>query len=304
MMDSNETRQEIKALLKKRNAVLLAHNYMRDEVQEIADITGDSLALSIEAAKTAADVIVFCGVHFMAESASILSPDKTVLLPRLDAGCPMADMVTAGELRKFRSEHADIRIVCYVNTSAEVKAECDLCVTSANAVNVLRNYPFDKFLFVPDRNLGRFVKDQVREKEIMLWDGYCHVHVRFALSEIKRLKEEHPNALLLIHPECEPEILREADQVLSTNQMVRFVRESKASEFFIGTEEGILYRIQKENPGKSIRPAGPAAVCPNMKKTRLSDLRNSLKYGQYEITLPEEIMKKARKSLDEMLRYS
>lgn len=296
--------KEIKKLKKEKNALILVHNYQLPEIQEAADLLGDSLDLSRAAKETDKPVIIFCGVRFMAETAKILSPGKKVLLPVPDAGCPMADMVTAADIVQFRAEHPEYAVACYVNTSAEVKAECDICVTSANAVKVLGSYPSDKILFVPDRNLGRFVSSRLLDKEIRLWEGYCHVHLRFSAEEIIKSKEKHPDALLLIHPECEKEITDLADHVLSTNQMVRFVKESDKKEFFIGTEEGIIYRIRKENPGKKIYPAGRSVICPNMKKTRLSDLVNSLRFGQYEIELPGEIMRKAAKSLDEMLKYS
>ncbi|MDD5065962.1 MAG: quinolinate synthase NadA [bacterium] len=296
--------QDIIKLKKEKNALILVHNYQIPEVQDIADFLGDSLDLSRKARDTDKDVIVFCGVRFMAETAKILSPAKKVLLPSYQAGCPMADMVTSEALRDFKAREPGWKIVCYVNTSADVKAECDLCVTSANAVRVIRNYPYDRFLFVPDKNLGSYVKDQVKEKEIRLWDGYCHVHARLALDEVKKAKKIRPEAQLLVHPECEPGIVQMADEVLSTNQMLKFVRESKAKEFLIATEEGILYRMQKENPDKLFFPASRSLICPNMKQTRLSDVLNSLRYDQYEISLTEEIIRKAGIPLDEMLKYS
>ncbi len=270
---------EIEELKAEKNALLLVHNYQLPEIQDIADLLGDSLDLSKKARNTEKDVIVFCGVRFMAETAKILSPHKKVLLPAFDAGCPMADMVTSQDLQQFKKENPDYKIVCYVNTTAEVKAECDICVTSANAVKIISNYPYDKYLFVPDRNLGNYVKSVVQDKEIRLWQGYCNVHVRFNKEELKKSKKEHPEALLLVHPECEPEVLEIADHIQSTNQMVNYIKESKNKEFLIGTEEGIIYRMQKENPDKKIYPAGKSIICPNMKKTRMQDVLNALIYS-------------------------
>lgn len=295
---------EIEELKAEKNALLLVHNYQLPEIQDIADLLGDSLDLSKKARNTEKDVIVFCGVRFMAETAKILSPQKKVLLPAFDAGCPMADMVTSHDLQQFKKENPDYKIVCYVNTTAEVKAECEICVTSANAVKIISNYPHDKYLFVPDRNLGNYVKSMVKDKEIKLWQGCCNVHVRFNKEDVKKSKKEHPEALLLVHPECEPEVLEIADHIQSTNQMVNYIKESKNKEFLIGTEEGIIYRMQKENPDKKIYPAGKSIVCPNMKKTRLQDVLNALKYSQYEIEIGEDIINRARHSLDEMLKYS
>ena len=295
---------EIKKLKKEKNALLLVHNYQLPEIQDIADFLGDSLDLSRKARDTEKDIIVFCGVRFMAETAKILSPHKKVLLPVYDAGCPMADMVTAQDLQQFRKENSDYNIVCYVNTTAEVKAECDICVTSANAVKIISSYPFDKFLFVPDKNLGNYVKSIVKDKEIKLWDGYCDVHVRFNKGDVERVKKEHSDALLLVHPECEPEVLEIADYIQSTNQMVNYIKESKNKEFLIGTEEGIIYRLQNENPDKKIYPAGKSIICPNMKKTRVQDVLNALKYDQYELELSDDIINQACYSLDAMLKYS
>ncbi len=300
----NKFIEELNKLRKEKNAIILVHNYQLPEIQDSADVLGDSLDLSKKAKETNKDIIVFCGVRFMAETAKILSPQKTVLLPVYHAGCPMADMVSARDLQQFKKEHPDYKIACYVNTSAEVKAECDVCVTSANAVRVLSRYPYDKFLFIPDKNLGHYVKEQIKEKEIKLWPGYCHVHVRFPINEINQARKKLPKALLLVHPECEPDIVRIADHVLSTNQMITFIKESSHKEFLIGTEEGIIYRLKKENPGKKIYPASRSLVCPNMKKTRLNDVLTALKYNQYEITLPKEIIIQAQKSLEAMLKYS
>jgi quinolinate synthase len=299
-MNSNDIGNEIKALLKDRNAVLLAHNYMRDEVQEIADITGDSLALSIEAAKTSADVIVFCGVHFMAESASILSPGKTVLLPRLDAGCPMADMVTVEGLLEMKATHPGVPVVTYVNSTAAVKAHTDICCTSANAVKVVNSLPEDEIIFVPDRNLGRYAA-QFSNKRFHFWDGFCPTHERLRADEVTRLKEEHPDAEFICHPECRGEVSALADCVCSTSGMYTYVKNSPARKFIIGTENGILYRMKKENPDKEFILASPALICPNMKLISLEDILESLKTMSPVVKVPEEIRVPAKRALDRML---
>jgi quinolinate synthase len=295
-------KKAIRDLLVKRNAVLLTHNYQRDEIQEIADITGDSLGLSQEAARSGADVIVFCGVHFMAESAAILSPGKTVLLPRMDAGCPMADMVTADDLRAYRAAHPETAIVTYVNSSAEVKALSDVCCTSGNAVNVVRSIPPGKEVFmVPDRNLAHYVA-KVSGRTLSWWDGYCPTHERLALSEVVRAKEAHPGARLVVHPECRPEVVAAADAVLSTSGMSGYCRRSDAKEFIIGTEMGILYRLRKENPGKKFHLASRALICPNMKLTTLEDVRDSLETLSPAVTVPPDIRARAHAALEAMLR--
>ncbi|MGE5248396.1 MAG: quinolinate synthase NadA [Verrucomicrobiota bacterium] len=294
-------RAEIRQLLRDRNAVLLAHNYQRDEVQEIADITGDSLGLSQEAAKTDADVIVFCGVHFMAESAAILSPEKKVLLPREEAGCPMADMITAADLAAYRSAHPNAVVVTYVNSSAEVKALSDICCTSGNAVNVVRSIPPEKEIFmVPDRNLAHYVR-KASGRELTWWDGYCPTHERLTTEAVAAAKASHPDALLLVHPECPPEVVEMADAVLSTAGMLGYCRRSPAEEFIVGTEMGILYRMRKENPGKRFHIASRTLICPNMKLTTLEDVRDSLASLSPVIRVPEDIRRRAKSALDAML---
>jgi quinolinate synthase len=299
-MSQEDLKQEIRSLLKERNAVLLAHNYMRDEVQEIADITGDSLALSMEAAKTAASVIVFCGVHFMAESASILSPDKTVLLPRLDAGCPMSDMVTAAGLEQLKKKLPGVPVVTYVNSSAEVKAASDICCTSANAVRVVNSVPEREVIFVPDRNLGRYVAN-FTDKTIHLWEGFCPTHERLKKDAVLRLKAEYPDALFICHPECNPEISTMADHVCSTSGMYDYCRSSHANRFIIGTEAGILYRLRRENPDKEFILASPGLICPNMKLVSLEDIFEALKSMAPVVKVPEEIRIPAKLALDRML---
>jgi quinolinate synthase len=299
-MYQEELKQEIRALLKERNAVLLAHNYMRDEVQEIADITGDSLALSMEAAKTEADVIVFCGVHFMAESASILSPDKTVLLPRLDAGCPMSDMVTAEGLLLLKEKLPGVPVVTYVNSSADVKAVSDICCTSANAGRVVNSLPAQEVIFVPDRNLGRYVA-RSSDKTFHYWDGFCPTHERLKPDSVLRLKSENPDALFVCHPECSPDISALADHVCSTSGMYEYCRSSPYRRFIIGTEAGILFRLRKENPDKEFILASPGLVCPNMKLVSLEDIQASLVNMEPVIKVPEETRIPAKRALDRML---
>lgn len=299
-MQADDIKQEIRRLLKERNAVLLAHNYMRDEVQEIADITGDSLGLSQEAAKTDADVIVFCGVHFMAESASILSPGKTVLLPRLDAGCPMADMVTVDALLAMKGKYPGVPVVTYVNSSAAVKAVSDICCTSANALKVVNSLPDREVIFVPDRNLGQFVAKQ-SDKTFHYWDGYCPTHERLKADAVARLKADNPDALFICHPECNPAVVSLADHACSTSGMYDYCRKSPANRFIIGTEAGILYKLRQENPGKEFILASPALVCPNMKLTSLEDILDALTTMGPVVKVPEEIRAAAKRALDRMI---
>jgi len=298
---SETIRQQIRELLVKQNAVLLAHNYMRDEVQEIADITGDSLALSIEAARTSADVIVFCGVHFMAESAAILSPDKKVLLPRPDAGCPMADMVTALDLLALKAKHPGVPVVTYVNSSAEVKAVSDICCTSANAVKVVKSLKEDELIFVPDRNLGRWVAQFVQEKRFIFWEGFCPTHERMTVQAVQQKKAEYPDALFICHPESAPEVTALADHACSTSGMYDYCRSSPAVKFIIGTEAGILYKLRAENPEKEFILASPALFCPNMKLTSLEDVLISLQTLSPVVSVTEDIRIKAKGALDRML---
>ncbi|MBJ6725629.1 quinolinate synthase NadA [Geomesophilobacter sediminis] len=299
-MSLESIKLEIRELLAKRKGVLLAHNYMRDEVQEIADITGDSLALSMEAAKTDAEVIVFCGVHFMAESASILAPDKTVLLPRLDAGCPMADMVTVEGLRELKAKHPGVPVVTYVNSSAAVKAESDICCTSANAMKVVQSLPDQEIIFVPDRNLGSYVA-KFTSKKFHLWEGYCPTHERLRPEAVQKLKEQYPDAPFVCHPECNPTVVALADHVCSTTGMYDYVKKSSAKRIIIGTEAGILFRLKRENPDKEFILASPALICPNMKLTSLEDILEALQKMAPVVKVPEEIRVPAKRALDRML---
>lgn len=293
--------QEILQLKRERNAVILAHLYQRPEIQEIADFVGDSLGLSQQAAETDADVIVFCGVHFMAESAYILSPQKTVLLPEERAGCPMADMVTAEALKEKKKQHPNAVVVCYVNSSAEVKAESDICCTSANAVKVVESIPSDKeILFIPDKNLGHYVGLKTN-RDIILWEGYCNTHDRFTLEDVKEARAAHPEAMLMVHPECRPEIVAEADAVFSTSGMIKYAKENPAKEFIVGTESGIVHQLLKECPEKEFYMASNKLVCPNMKSTTIEKVKWALKDMQPQITVAEEIREKAIASLERML---
>ncbi len=294
--------EEITKLKKEKNAIVLVHNYQRSEIQDIADSLGDSLGLAREAAKTDAGIIVFCGVRFMAETAKILSPKKMVLLPRKDAGCPMADMITAEDLRKLKEKHTDAKVVSYLNTNADVKAESDICCTSANAINVVRNIKEKKIIFTPDKNLAAYCQRFV-DKEIIPWNGYCYVHEKIRKEEVRLAKERFPDALLLVHPECNPSVIDLADEVLSTSGMLNFAKKTDKKIFLIGTEEGLIYRLKKENPGKEFYAAGTAKMCRNMKLTALNDVYFSLKEERYAIELPEGINESAQKALEAMLEY-
>jgi quinolinate synthase len=294
--------EKIKELKNKKNAVILVHNYQRAEVQEIADYLGDSLDLSRKANTTDAGIIVFCGVRFMAETAKILSPDKKVLMPREEAGCPMANMVTPDDVLHMRKEYPNAKVVSYVNTTADVKAVSDVCCTSANAVKIVENVESDEIIFVPDRNLGSYVQRFV-DKNIILWDGFCYVHDRISKEEVLQAKKKFPEALLLVHPECRGEVIDIADEVLSTSGMLKFAKKSNAKSFLIGTEEGILYGLKKQNPEKNFYSAGTPKICSNMKLTRLEDVYNSLNEEKYEINLPENIIRASKKSLEAMLKY-
>jgi len=292
--------EKIIKLKKEKNAVILVHNYQRPEVQDVADSLGDSLGLAREAAKTDARIIVFCGVRFMAETAKILSPEKMVIIPRKDAGCPMADMITAEDLRILKEKYPDAKVVSYVNTNADVKAESDICCTSANAVEVVTNVKAERIIFTPDKNLAAYCERFV-DKEIIPWNGYCYVHEKIREEEVRLAKEKFPDALLLVHPECNPSVIDLADEVLSTSGMLNFAKKSDKKRFLIGTEEGLIYRLKKENPGKEFYTAGTAKMCRNMKLTTLNDAYLSLKEERYAIELPKGIIKSAGKTLTAML---
>jgi len=295
---------KIKKLKKAKNAVILAHNYQLPEVQDIADFVGDSLGLSIEAARTDAAIIVFCGVHFMAETAKILSPQKTVLLPDKDAGCPMADMIDAKSLKALQAKHPEAITVCYVNTSAEVKAYCDYCCTSANAVkivqNILLNHRNNEIIFIPDKYLAQYVSAQVKH-DFIIWEGYCPTHAKILPDNILEAKKLHPKAKVIVHPECRPSVTELADIVTSTEGMSKYVKKTPEKEFIIGTEIGIIHRMKKENPDKYFYPVTEKTICPNMKRINLEKILWSLEDLTYEITVESDIIKKARLSIDRML---
>lgn len=292
---------EIQRLKKEANAVILAHNYQLEEVQEIADFIGDSFYLSKIAATTKHDVIVFCGVHFMAETAKILSPEKVVLLPEKDAGCPMADMVTAEGLRKLKMENPGVPVVCYVNSSAEVKAESDICCTSANAVNIVASLDSDKVIFVPDEHLGDYVAKKVPNKQLILWKGHCITHAKVKAEEVKKIRQLHPEAELLIHPECSPEVVKLGDFAGSTSEIIRYAKQSNAKNFIIGTEMGVLCTLRADLPNKNFYLMHPGLVCPNMKKTRIQSVYEALRDHKYEIHVAKDIALKARNTLERML---
>jgi quinolinate synthase len=293
--------QKIGKLKEQRKAVILAHNYQPGEIQDLADFTGDSLGLSIKASQTDAQVIVFCGVRFMAETAAILCPGKTVLLPDKFAGCPLADMITAQELRRLKQKNPGAVVVCYVNSSAEIKAESDYCCTSANAVELVNSLPADRtIIFVPDQHLGRFVAERTG-RDMVLWPGYCPTHVLITEDDIKTAKGRHPDAVVMAHPECTEPVKALADQLLSTGQMLKFAAKSPAQKFIVATEIGIIHALKKQNPQAEFIAASDRAVCPNMKKITLAKIIGSLEDMQYRVTVSEEIAKRAKKSLDRMV---
>lgn len=301
MKDSRaQLAEKILSLKKERKAVILAHNYQLGEVQDIADFVGDSLELSQNAARTNADVIVFCGVHFMAETASILCPDKIVLLPVMEAGCPMANMIRAEDLRKMKKEHPGAVIVCYINTTAEVKAESDICCTSANAVRLVQGLEAREIIFVPDQYLGHYVSTKTGKKMI-LWPGYCPTHVRIQAEDIHRLRKMYPRAEVMVHPECRPEVVAIADFVLSTGGMIRHAKSSQAAEIIVGTEIGLIYRLRKENPDKVFIPISEQAVCPNMKMITLENILWSMEDMSPRVKVAEDIRLKAKKAVDRMI---
>jgi quinolinate synthase len=300
VQDNNSIREEITRLKEEKNAILLVHNYQPAEIQDIADLTGDSLELSRAAATMEGDVIVFCGVDFMAETAAILSPQKTVLLPAEDACCPMAQMISAEELRHAKSKYPDAAVICYVNTAAEIKAESDICCTSSNAVKVVNSVDEDTIIFVPDRNLGRYAQ-RFTKKMILPWEGFCIVHDRITPAQVRDARKAHPGAEVLVHPECRPEVIDLADHVASTSGIIREVCTSQKRECIIGTEVGILHRIQKECPDKRCYPLSPEAICRNMKKTNLEKVRDSLTTLRPRITVPDDIAARARTAIERML---
>jgi len=303
--EDKELARKIKELKKKRNAIILAHNYQLPEVQDIADYRGDSLELSRIAAKTDAQVIVFCGVYFMAETASILSPEKKVIMPDTSAGCPMANMMNDQDLRKLKQEHPQPVVVGYVNTSAEVKAELDYCCTSTNAVAIVNAITKETggkkdIIFVPDKYLADYVSKQ-SGRRLISWHGFCPTHVKILPEDVKREKKFHPKAKVMVHPECLSSVVALADAALSTSQMSKYARENPAKEFIVGTEVGLIYRLKQDNPDKEFYPASERAVCPNMKRTTQEKVLWSLEELKEEVRVPDDIRKKARLAIDRML---
>lgn len=295
--------EDIQRLKREKDAIILAHNYQIPEIQDIADFVGDSLELARVSAKVKERIIVFCGVKFMAETAKILSPEKQVLLPEEDAGCPLADMAEKEAVVKMKERYPDAWVVSYVNTSAEVKAVSDVCCTSGNAEKVVRNVPAQKIIFLPDKNLCWYVKKRVPEKDIICWDGYCFVHRQFTVDDVRKAREIYPDAEIIVHPECEPDVQELADGIYSTSGMLKRAKESKAKIMIVGTEEGLLHRLKKENPDKQFYSLGSTKLCYNMKKTTLKSVNNALKKEIYKISLPEEIIEKARGALERMIEY-
>ncbi|MCJ7508240.1 MAG: quinolinate synthase NadA [candidate division Zixibacteria bacterium] len=303
-MENNDIIKKILELKEKRKAIILAHNYQLGEVQDIADYVGDSLGLSRTASQTEAEVIIFCGVHFMAETASLLCPNKLVLMPDLNAGCAMANMITLRQLREAKRKHPHAVVICYINSTAQIKAESDYCCTSANAVKIVEHIPKDKeVLFIPDKYLGSYVASQLK-RDLILWEGYCPTHRRILAEDILKNKNLHSKAEVLVHPECTPDVIAMADKVLSTSGIIRYVSESSSEEFIIGTEIGILHALKKKEPNKKFYPASLLADCSNMKLTNLEKILWSLEDMTYEIKVPEDIAQRAKKCIDRMLELS
>jgi quinolinate synthase len=300
---SNEDKliELILELKKQRNAVILVHNYQRPEMFKIADYIGDSLGLAVEAAKTDCDVILFCGVKFMAETAKILSPKKIVLLPSLEAGCSLADMATVEKLKEVKEKHPDAAVVSYVNTNADIKAMSDICCTSANAVDIVNSLPHKKVIFLPDKNLGRYVSHHT-DKEIILWDGYCFVHDKLDAETLREFKERYPDAKVIAHPECKDELLKHTDHICGTGGMAKFAKSDGSKNFIVITECGMTDKLRQDVPGKNFLSF--CNICPYMKATTLQLVAKSLATNTHEITVPKDIMAKARKAIDGMLNIS
>ncbi|MEG6584810.1 quinolinate synthase NadA [Dendrosporobacter sp. 1207_IL3150] len=299
-----DLKAEIMRLKKERNAIILAHNYQLDEVQEVADYVGDSFYLSKVAAEIDCEVIVFSGVRFMAETAKILSPEKIVLLPEIDAGCPLADMITDEDVRNIKNQHPGVPVVCYINSSTEVKAESDVCCTSSNAVKVISSLPGRKVIFVPDGHLGDYVAKQLPDKELILWAGCCVTHAKVKPEDVLKAKDKYPGAKVLIHPECSPSVVEQADFVGSTSEIIRYAEKSDAKVFIIGTEVGVLCNLRASQPDKQFFLLHPGLVCPNMKKTRLQSVYEALAKNQYEIQVDVDLAAGARRSLTRMLELA
>jgi quinolinate synthase len=298
---NRELKERLAQLKKEKNAIILAHYYQRDEIQEVADFRGDSFLLAQKAASTDADVIVFCGVHFMGESAKILAPHKTVLIPDERAGCPMADMVNVDGLRALKKKHPNATVVTYINSSAEIKAETDICCTSANAVKVVNSVPTEEVIWVPDKNLGDYVSKHT-DKKMIIWEGYCNTHDMLTVKDVEEMKAQYPNAQFVVHPECRPEVVKLGDFVGSTTAIIKYCRESDCQEFIVGTEDGTGYQLRKDSPHKRFHFATKYLVCPNMKVNNLKKVVRCLETMQPQIHVPAEIAEKAKLSLERMLQ--
>ncbi|URN95998.1 MAG: quinolinate synthase NadA [Candidatus Pristimantibacillus lignocellulolyticus] len=297
---NRQLRERLMELKKERNAIILAHYYQRDEIQEVADFRGDSFLLAQKAAQTDAEVIVFCGVHFMGESAKILAPNKTVIIPDERAGCPMADMVNVEGLRKLKAQHPNATVVTYINSSAEIKAETDICCTSANALNVVNSVEGDEVIWVPDKNLGHYVQ-QNTDKKMIIWEGYCNTHDMLTVKDVEEMKAKYPNAQFVVHPECRPEVVELGDFVGSTTAIIKYCKESPCQEFIVGTEDGTGYQLRLDSPNKSFHFASKYLVCPNMKVNNLKKLVKCLETMQPQIYVPPHVADQARLSLERML---
>ncbi len=297
----NELQQEIRALAQEKKAIILAHNYQPPEIQDVADLTGDSLELSLKASQTEAEVIVFCGVRFMAETAAIVCPDKLVLFPRPEAGCEMADMITVEDVEALKAKYPGAPVVTYVNSYVEIKAVSDICCTSANSVNVVRSLEADEIIFLPDKNLARYTQRFFPNKKIHYHEGFCPFHDILTVEDVKKVKEAHPEAVFMAHPECRPEVIDLADAVRSTSGMLRYARESEAKEFIVGTEVGLLYPLKKQNPEKEFFPASEKMLCKAMKLITLEDLKRSLETLSPVVKVPEDVRQRAYRAVARML---
>lgn len=303
-VNTKEIADRINALKNQKNAVIMAHYYVADQIQDIADYVGDSFFLAKKATETDADIIVLCGVRFMGESAKVLNPDKKVLIPEIAADCPMAHMATTDSIAEMRSKYDDLAVVCYVNSTADLKAASDVCVTSANALKIVSRLPQKNIFFIPDQNLARYIADQLPDKNFIFNDGFCHVHNSIKADVVKKAKELKPHAPLLVHPECKPDVVALADYVGSTSGIIKYAGESDAREFIVATELGVMHELGKRYPDKSFYPAGPMQICPNMKKLTMEKLLHVLEYEDNQITLPDDIMRDAALPMEKMLKLS
>lgn len=303
-MEDKILREKIEALKKQKNAVIMAHYYVEDDVQELADYIGDSYYLSDMATRIDADIIVLCGVKFMGESAKVLNPDKKVLLPAADADCPMAHMAEIDKINEVRKQYDDVAVVCYVNSTAELKAASDVCVTSANALKIVKELPNKNIFFIPDQNLAHYIADKLPEKNFIFNDGFCHVHHTITTEQIKAAKQARPDALVLVHPECKPEVTAMADYVGSTSGIIKFATESDAKEFIVSTEMGVMYELKKRNPDKKFYTAGNMQVCPNMKKITLEKILHVLETEQSEVIMDKSLMDAAHLPMIRMLELA